>query len=71
MAVTEFGFAEPFENSKTLRQDILTDPLRTSYFHDYMRALLLAMSEGVEVIGTLAWSFVDNYEVCVAKITGW
>ncbi|TKX25586.1 beta-glucosidase-like protein 1 [Elsinoe australis] len=62
VAVTEFGFAEPFENSKTLRQDILTDPLRTSYFHDYMRALLLAMSEGVEVIGTLAWSFVDNYE---------
>jgi beta-glucosidase len=63
VAVTEFGFAEPFEARKVLLQDILTDPVRSSYFRDYMRAILAAMSEGVNVVGCLAWSFVDNYEV--------
>jgi len=44
-------------------QDILYDPIRSSYYHDYMRAMLMAMSEGVNVIGCLAWSFYDNFEV--------
>jgi hypothetical protein len=30
IAVTEFGFAEPFESSKVLLQDILYDPIRMS-----------------------------------------
>lgn len=62
IAVTEFGISEPFEGQKTLLQDILTDPLRTSYYHDYMEAILIALSEGIDVVGCLAWSFVDNFE---------
>lgn len=61
IAVTEFGFAEPYEGRKTLLQDILYDPVRTSYYCDYMRAILMAIAEGTEVVGCLAWSFVDNY----------
>ena len=63
IAVSEFGFAEPYEASKTILQDILYDPVRMSYYHDYMRAILIAMSEGVNVVGCLAWSFYDNFEV--------
>ncbi|CAK4031888.1 glycoside hydrolase, partial [Lecanosticta acicola] len=62
IAITEFGFAEPYESRKTLLQDILYDPVRMGYFHDYMRAVLAAMAGGVHVLGTWAWSFVDNYE---------
>lgn len=62
IAITEFGFAEPFEVLKTLKADILLDTIRTSYYHDYMRAILMAMSEGVHVVGTLAWSILDNLE---------
>jgi hypothetical protein len=61
VAVTEFGFSEPFESEKTLLQDILYDTVRTSYYHDYMQAILLAIAEGTDVVGCLAWSFVDNY----------
>jgi beta-glucosidase/6-phospho-beta-glucosidase/beta-galactosidase len=63
IVVSEFGFAEPFERQKTYLQDILFDPIRASYYHDYLRAILIALSEGVNVIGCLAWSFVDNFEV--------
>ncbi|KAF2165689.1 glycoside hydrolase family 1 protein [Zasmidium cellare ATCC 36951] len=62
IAITEFGFAEPFESRKTLLQDILYDPVRSAYYRSYMEGVLAAMSEGVRVVGTLAWSFVDNYE---------
>lgn len=62
VVVSEFGFAEPFENMKTLLPDILYDPIRTSYYHDYMESILIALSEGVNVLGALAWSFVDNLE---------
>lgn len=62
LVVSEFGFAEPFEAQKTILQDILYDPIRTSYYHDYMRAMLMAMSEGVNVVGCLAWSLYDNFE---------
>lgn len=61
--MTEFGFAEPFEAQKELLQDILSDPIRVSYYHDYMEAILIAISEGIDVIGCLAWSLYDNYEV--------
>ena len=63
IAVSEFGFAEPREREKAYLQDILFDPIRSSYYHDYMRAILIALSEGVNVVGCLAWSFVDNFEV--------
>jgi hypothetical protein len=61
VAVTEFGFSEPFESSKALLQDILYDTVRASYYHDYMEAILMAIAEGTNVVGCLAWSFVDNY----------
>lgn len=56
-------FAEPYEAPKELLQDILYDPIRMSYYHDYMEAILIAISEGIDVIGCLAWSLYDNYEV--------
>jgi beta-glucosidase len=62
IAVTEFGFAEPFEVQKTIKADILFDPIRSSYYRDYMQAILLAISEGVNVVGCLAWSILDNLE---------
>lgn len=62
IALTEFGFAEPFEELKVLLGDIRFDLSRTSYYHDYMQAVLIAMSEGVNVVGTLAWSIFDNLE---------
>jgi len=62
IAVSEFGFAEPFEELKQLLGDIRFDLARTTYYHDYMEAILIAMSEGVNVVGTLAWSIYDNLE---------
>ena len=62
VAVTEFGFAEPFEELKTIRADILFDPIRSWYYHDYLEGMLVALSEGVNVVGCLAWSIVDNLE---------
>jgi beta-glucosidase/6-phospho-beta-glucosidase/beta-galactosidase len=62
IAVTEFGFAEPFEELKTLLPDIQFDPIRSAYYHDYMRAILMAISEGTRVVGALAWSIMDNLE---------
>jgi len=62
IAITEFGFAEPFEVQKTIKADILFDPIRSSYYRDYMQAILIAISEGVNVVGTLGWSILDNLE---------
>lgn len=62
IAISEFGFSEPYENSKALLQDARFDLARSAYFHDYMEAILIAMSEGVNVVGTLAWSIMDNLE---------
>jgi beta-glucosidase/6-phospho-beta-glucosidase/beta-galactosidase len=62
IAVSEFGWAEPFEYMKTLKQDILTDPGRTMYYRTYMQAILMAISEGVNVVGCLAWAIADNLE---------
>lgn len=55
IALTEVGFAEPFEAQKELLQDVLFDPVRSAYLRDYMRAILISLSEGVNVIGVLAW----------------
>ncbi|KAF2765349.1 glycoside hydrolase [Teratosphaeria nubilosa] len=62
LVVSEFGFAEPYEELKTVLADILYDSIRASYFRDYMRGILIALSEGVNVAGCLAWSFYDNFE---------
>ncbi|GAB7349713.1 hypothetical protein MBLNU459_g0452t1 [Dothideomycetes sp. NU459] len=62
IVISEFGFAEPYESQKTALADILTDPVRSAYFRDYLPAVLVALSEGVDVRGLLAWAFVDNLE---------
>ena len=62
IAVSEFGWAEPYEELKTLKQDILYDPGRMMYYHNYMEAILMAISEGVNVVGCLAWAIMDNLE---------
>lgn len=56
IAIAEFGFSEPFEAYKALREDILTDPLRTLYYDDYVQAMLMAVLEGVKLVGCSAWS---------------
>ena len=37
-----------------------------SYYRDYMEAILIAISEGTNVVGCLAWSLYDNFEVRLA-----
>ncbi|CAN8102843.1 unnamed protein product [Discula destructiva] len=60
--ISEFGFSEPFEVYKEVAQDVLTDQIRSYYYKEYMESILMALSEGINVMGTLAWSFVDNLE---------
>lgn len=60
--ISEFGFAEPFEVYKKLVPDVLTDQIRSDYYKGYMEGVLIGLSEGINVMGTLAWSFVDNLE---------
>ncbi|TGO83305.1 hypothetical protein BPOR_0667g00040 [Botrytis porri] len=62
IAVSEFGFSEPYEYQKTSLSDIRSDARRTLYYKQYMEAILLAISEGVNVAGCLAWSIMDNLE---------
>lgn len=62
IAITEFGFSEPFEAQKTIKADIQYDTVRADYYRDYMSAILLTISEGVNVVGCLAWSIVDGLE---------
>lgn len=62
IAVSEFGWTEPYERLKTVKADILYDQSRMAYFHNYMEAILIAISEGVNVVGCLAWAIMDNLE---------
>ncbi|KAK8211020.1 glycoside hydrolase superfamily [Phyllosticta capitalensis] len=62
IVIAEFGFAEPFEQQKTVLGDILFDQARQAYYRDYMEAVLIALAEGTNVIGTFAWSLIDNLE---------
>jgi beta-glucosidase/6-phospho-beta-glucosidase/beta-galactosidase len=54
--------SEPYEELRKDLPSIVTDPLRSAYYVDYMHAILIAISEGVNVVGTLAWSIYDNLE---------
>lgn len=57
--ISEVGSAEGCE---TLELDMLTGQVRGDYYRGYMEVILLGLSEGVNLIGMLAWSFVDNLE---------
>ena len=54
--------SEPYEAFRKDLASILIDPLRSAYYVDYLEAVLIAISEGVNVVGTLAWSIYDNLE---------
>jgi len=58
IAITEFGWAEQHEASLTLLGSIRMDAVRSQYYRDYMQAILMAMSEGVNVVGCMAWSIL-------------
>lgn len=62
IAITEFGISEPFETLKPLKEDIKFDTIRRLYYKDYMEAILIAINDGVKVVGCLAWSILDNLE---------
>ncbi|KAK3296204.1 glycoside hydrolase superfamily [Chaetomium fimeti] len=60
--VTENGTSLKGENDMSLEQ-IVEDDFRVKYFDDYVRAMALASSEdGVNVMGYMAWSLMDNFE---------
>ncbi|KAL1296783.1 hypothetical protein AAFC00_000245 [Neodothiora populina] len=62
IAISEMGFAEPYENSKQDLPSILYDTIRTDYYKKFMEALLISISEGIHIRGVMSWSFVDNFE---------
>lgn len=53
---------EPYESLRTDLQSIVIDPLRSRYYKEYLQSILMARAEGVNVVGTLAWSIFDNFE---------
>lgn len=62
IAVSEFGFTEPFEHDKALLGDVRADAGRCAYYRDYMAALLMSIAEGINIVGVLAWTITDNLE---------
>lgn len=67
IAITEFGFSEPYEQLRTLRPDILSDYIRSAYYDDYLKGLLISISEGINVIGVVGWAIYDNFEWYVSS----
>jgi beta-glucosidase/6-phospho-beta-glucosidase/beta-galactosidase len=60
--VAEYGFPEWKEYDKELG-DQLFDQARPDYYRLFLDAMLKAIHEDkVDVIGSLAWSFQDNWE---------
>lgn len=60
--IAEFGF-NPFDEADKTLDEQRYDLERTLYYQEFLRETLKAMYEdGVNVIGALAWSFVDNNE---------
>ncbi|CAN5751391.1 GH1 family beta-glucosidase [soil metagenome] len=57
--VTENGaaFNDPLPD-----EGAVSDPLRTSYLHDHLEAILEARSAGAPVEGYFVWSLMDNFE---------
>ncbi|GFN16720.1 glycoside hydrolase [Aspergillus tubingensis] len=35
---------------------------RTLYYHEYVQAMLMAVQEGVKLLGCSAWSLADNFD---------
>jgi len=58
--ITENGAA--FYDPPTPIEGRVEDPLRVEYYRQHLRAAYDAMSQGVNLRGYFAWSFMDNYE---------
>ncbi|KIY52196.1 glycoside hydrolase [Fistulina hepatica ATCC 64428] len=63
MYLSEYGFAEPFENELSDLWRITEDITRTNYYLTYLAELLLAINEDdLPIAGAFAWSLIDNSE---------
>lgn len=61
--LTEFGFAESYEENFTTLVDRRWDIQRVNYFDGYLNNLLAArVEDGVNITGALAWGVYDNFE---------
>ncbi|KAI8579915.1 hypothetical protein K450DRAFT_239709 [Umbelopsis ramanniana AG] len=61
--ISEFGWAEAFENQRTEQYQIVSDYGRETYYRDYLNEFLLSIhQDGVDLRGVFAWSLYDNYE---------
>jgi beta-glucosidase len=59
--ITENGAAF-YDPPRTMDDGRVDDPLRVAYYRDHLRAVLDAISRGVDLRGYFAWSLLDNYE---------
>ncbi|TAD99333.1 MAG: beta-glucosidase [Bacteroidetes bacterium] len=57
--VTENGAAG---NDKESKNGEVNDPQRVKYYKEYLKNVLKAKKEGVNVGGYFAWSYMDNFE---------
>lgn len=53
---------EPYEDLHTDTLSVVIDPIRSKYYREYMQSVLMAIAEGINVVGTMAWSIFDNFE---------
>ncbi|KAI5119982.1 hypothetical protein M0805_004427 [Coniferiporia weirii] len=61
--ISEYGFSEPAEGTRTDLTDVLDDSDRTNYFMTYLGEALLAIHEdGIPLAGAFSWAMVDNAE---------
>ncbi|THH11422.1 hypothetical protein EW145_g666 [Phellinidium pouzarii] len=61
--ISEFGFSEPAEGTRTDLSNVLDDSGRTNYFMTYLGEALLAIHEdGIPLAGTFTWAMLDNAE---------
>ncbi|RSH88885.1 hypothetical protein EHS25_002547 [Saitozyma podzolica] len=61
--LSEFGFAEPYENEKQFIYQVTEDAGRTAYYMSYLGEVLKGIvDDGIPIKGTFAWSLVDNFE---------
>lgn len=67
--VTEFGTSIVGENDLAY-PEILDDEFRSEYFRGYIKSLAEAVAQdGVNAIGALCWSLMDNYEWSEVRIS--
>ncbi len=58
--ITENGAA--FPDPPSADGPVLSDPLRTDYYREHLRAAHRAIAAGVDLRGYFAWSLLDNFE---------